>query len=109
MSIPKHLISSFLLLIFVIIQTPRAIGEIKSAIVCDALEVEVSINDSKIVNISIRGSQGKARVFIIDADNILVNSKDIFKVKYTDLKSGKYKVIVSDLSGCSKETEFTLR
>ncbi|NBP70240.1 MAG: hypothetical protein EBU52_16040 [Cytophagia bacterium] len=109
MTVPKYLISSFLLILFVSANATEIAESYASYTSCDDLKIEVSIKAPKSIEISAKGASGKLRYYIIDSSEKLVNAKDIFSGKYSDLPFGKYKLIVTDLSGCSKETEFTLR
>ncbi len=109
MTNPKYLISSLLLLLLL---SPRVIAngmEDQNLLACENFKVSVSIGDSNEVEVKVTGGQGKVRFFLIDSTEKLVNRNDIFSGKFLGLMSGKYKLITSDMSGCSKETEFTIR
>jgi hypothetical protein len=109
MTVPKYLISSFLLILFLSANATEIAESYASYASCDNIKIEVSIKTPKSIEILTKGANGKLRFYIIDSSEKLINAKDIFSGKYSDLPIGKYKLIVTDLSGCSKETEFTLR
>lgn len=109
MTRPKYLIYSFLLLLLLCPQVIVARIEDGKISSCESFKMDVSIGSSNEVEIKVVGSKGKVRFFLIDSSERLINSKDIFKNKFTGLAPGNYKVIAADVSGCSKETEFTLR
>jgi hypothetical protein len=108
MTTSKYLLTRFLLIALFILESFVPIG-VMATDRCDGFKISVVINQSNELEVAVSGAQGKARVYIIDSNEKLVNSKDIFSYKYSGLKSGSYKLIVADLSGCSKETEFTIR
>ena len=109
MTIPKPLISSILLLSLLSPQV-IAIGiEDQKHLTCENFKLAVSVGASNEVDVEVIGEQGEVRFFLIDSSERLVNKSNIFSSKFTGLAPGSYKVIATDLSGCSKETEFTLR
>ncbi len=110
MTVPKYLISSFLLLLITTVHPVESKGShIWTEPSCDNFKIEVINNEQKTIEILTKGGNGKLRYYLIDSLDKLVNADDIFSGKYEDLPSGKYKIIVTDLSGCSKETEFTIQ
>jgi hypothetical protein len=110
MIVPKYLISSFLLVLIIAAEAAESKGShIWTEPSCDNFKVDVTINELKTIEILTKGGTGKLRYYLIDSSDKLVNADDIFSGKYEDLPSGKYKIIVTDLSGCSKETEFTIQ
>lgn len=109
MTIPKYLISSVLLLSFLFSQVSAIGMKDQNLLACENFKLAVAIGSSNDVEVKVIGAQGKVRFFLIDSSERLINKSDIFSGKFTGLTPGNYKLIATDLSGCSKETEFTLR
>lgn len=110
MTIPKHLISSFLLLLLAISQVGAYSSSRDLATSCDRLKVETIVDNVKMeMSVKVNGEQGRARLFLFDAKGTLLNERDLFQKNFNKLQKGSYTILVVDASGCSKETEFTLQ
>lgn len=108
MTVPKYLISSFLLLLFT--AQVDAYSEKAARISCDNLNVEIKINDSKDgLSVKVTGDQGKVRFFLFNPTGFLINEQNLFQNSFSNLPKGKYKLLVVDATGCNKETELTLQ
>lgn len=107
MTVPKYLISSFLL---ILITAHAAYSDQMLPNPCDNLKVETIVNDAKDgLSVKVTGGQGKVRFFLFKSDGSLVNDKNLFQNSFNKLQKGSYKLLVVDATGCNKETELTLQ
>jgi hypothetical protein len=116
MKLPKLFIYILLLALFFGSQMAASAQTKRDPNRCKNLSVSIDKKDSKptqnvggLVEVDVKGAQGKVRYFLLNKVGDMVNDKDYLRTRFEGLTPGPYTLIVTDSQGCTTEKEFEIR